>query len=137
MLADAHECAEGASPTRMLGAARATRPALRALLFCIDPTCAFPLLLRPPLHRSIEKVFADEVSEATEPRSTQPRHQGHMAVVALRSGRGDRVLARAHMAMAALLMMMMMHRAPACRPPIRTRFRLRPPFLPRAPKNLA
>ena len=67
MLADAHACAEGASPTRMLGAARA-QPSytLRALLLCIDPTCAFPLLLRPPLHRSIEKIFAHEHSEATE-----------------------------------------------------------------------
>ena len=49
MLADAHACAEGASPTRMLGAARAQSSyTLRALLLCINPTCAFPLLSHPP-----------------------------------------------------------------------------------------
>ena len=36
-----------------------------------------------------------------------------MAAVALRSGRGGRVLARAHMAMAALLLLLLLHRAVA------------------------
>ena len=36
-----------------------------------------------------------------------------MTAVALRSGQGGRVLARAHMAMAALLLLLLLHRAVA------------------------
>ena len=77
MLADAHACAEGASPTRMLGAARAQSSYTpHALLLCIDPTCAFPLLLRPPLTGQSRK-HSRTSSPRQRSRSTQPVDRGH------------------------------------------------------------
>jgi hypothetical protein len=76
MLADAHACAEGASPTRMLGAARAQSSCtLRARLLCIDPTCAFPLLSCPLLHSSIRKYSRTRCPRQRS-RSTRPRYRG-------------------------------------------------------------